>query len=406
MAVRTYIVTLACLATTASAQAAIAPSEVFSGPDELDVSIHGDLEGETISVESVQAGEKKTRVEIPQSLVDPSLSLPIDTQAKDIALVTKADLARLSDPGAEANAIDFVDLPDAIAETISGLTDSCTRIGVAEYCKARDRLVDMQPGLGNSSPALVQCSRAANAVHRAWQIDSRGWHATAEAQAWEDACLAPLEAPERSGTSSVDPGLLSTIGILSFHGEPFCSGLLTDTGLFVTAQHCYREGGLSVRQAGSNEIRTLSRVDTNSRPGIPNDWAVFRLTGGAPLVVQPTEFSEIGAHTVAYPVGLSLVAAWRNAPLVDITQTVRAPRDDMCKVLFEMEGCLHLACQTMQGFSGAPIFLGREAGADSPPKVVGLLSGGKLDGTCKGDTVARVTFAVPIKSVILPSQGE
>ena len=403
---RAVIATLVYLTTAATAQTAGEPSEATAEPKGLEIEILEEASVNAISVGIVEPDSTRTRIEVPQKLIDLSLSLPIASQIEDIVLVTKEDLARFEQPGADANVIDFVDLPDAMEDAIAGLTRSCERTGVASYCVARDRLVAIQPGLDNPSPKVVQCSEAANAAHRAWQADTEGWHSTTEAGAWEDACLAPLDAPSNAAGSSLDPAIMSAIGVLSFHEKPFCSGLFIADGLFVTAQHCYRSGGLSVRQAGSNEIRTLDRVDSNALPGVPNDWAVFRVTGGAPLVVQATEFSPPGDSTDVYPVGLSLVAASRNAPLADITQTIRAPRDNMCPILFEIEGCLHLACQTMPGFSGAPVFLGRAASEQGVPKVVGLLSGGSDGGSCKGPTVPRVTFAVPVSRIIVPTGGE
>lgn len=336
------------------------------------------------------------RVEIPKSLLDPSAKEAIEVQARQMFMISREEALRSLRMDEVLNVVDIGKLSDDLLDLAADFERRCT-LGVSSDCPVAESLRQIAPGL-RPGPDDTGCVNAANAVYRVWQDQPRTWHTTQEAATWETQCLSEVPQAEvgRAQASAADVSpLLSSIGILFIGTAPHCSGLLTSDGRFITARHCVGIGpydNLMVRQASTNAMRGVRRLDQNTAPGVPGDWAVFALLDAPFAGVRdyPVGIPKPGDR--AYPVGMSLVSLNRLAPLTDVAAVIRTPSDGRCRVVVPANDCLQLACQTMPGFSGSPIFATPSTGG--APVLVGLLSGGD-SGRCKGPLLPRATFAVP-----------
>lgn len=175
--------------------------------------------------------------------------------------------------------------------------------------------------------------------------------------------------------------LLSTIGLLEVGGKPRCAGLLKSPNLFITAKHCLKfvsSSGVKVSAvngsfAGSRAVR-LSTPQSNAL-GVPGDWVAFRLSE-----IGHTEFAKTNLTQLTEPKEVNIVAWYpfhkktlyskaTSSPL----KQLRFQRAGLCQAIESSSGCLQIVCQTIRGFSGAPIFSGRKG--DGSFDVVGFVSG-------------------------------
>lgn len=335
----------------------------------------------------------------PVTFLDPDDPRPLEEQARDMLDLDEEDLALLPPFDDVFNVVDPITLPTQLGELTTHYTNLCGGGVAPKYCAVARQLEAFSPGLGDTD-VIARCGAAANALSAAAVPGERYWYRRPEARAWENACLTSLGSQSPDGVP--DETLMTAVGILHLGETPRCSGLLTPDGRFVTAKHCV--GGppydfLRVRQAGTDEVRTLEHVRSAGGSGVSNDWAIFRIVEDPPLVVPEVEFGRFDPGDPGYPIGFSFVSADRLRPLARMADAVRTPRKDMCRVVFDLEDCLHLACQTMPGFSGSPIFA--RSGPERPATLIGILSGGD-DGNTKcggGRTIQRVTFAVPASRI-------
>jgi hypothetical protein len=86
---------------------------------------------------------------------------------------------------------------------------------------------------------------------------------------------------------------------------------------------------------------------------------------------QPSAVTLAGYFSDHASVGYSATAA---APVTEAQRGLRWPRQGFCVALEERLGCLHLGCETVKGFSGAPVFLNKQPMPDQPLEVVGFVS--------------------------------
>ena len=182
--------------------------------------------------------------------------------------------------------------------------------------------------------------------------------------------------------------LLDASTTLSGEGGPVCSALLLPGGMLLTARHCFvdehglaiqgldgrplldlgREGKLQLGNVARPEAATsvsLELVGTlgdrplgaATPPGTANDALLFRASG-APDVPEVTfataavgervwVFGPYSLSDRSRPAGQDGMSSWY--------QSLRWTRVGACRVLYADENCLKHTCQTIQGYSGAPI---------------------------------------------------
>ncbi len=178
-------------------------------------------------------------------------------------------------------------------------------------------------------------------------------------------------------------GLSSAIGIvLGSDSNPICAGLIATDGQFLTAHHCVehvQNAGHRIFQASSGSALNVTFVGGGGGTNNRRDWAVYSVDDPGSVSVRKVSYQQAAPFTEA-----TLIAAWphlddrRDRPehLVD---ALHFPRDNLCEVVAVRrgkEGTSHLACHTVIGMSGSPVFLA-DSDADTPA-FVGLIVGGNI----------------------------
>lgn len=266
--------------------------------------------------------------------------------------------------------------------------------------------------LGAAAIAAPNCDAAARAFRKVYVNADPS---DAVANAYDIACLGSFAArttdagtPVLASRPSIlidaetRDGLLTAVGLLEQAGRIICAGLIRPDRTFLTARHCIERNtmqGYTVRSASGHVHGTAVPVLAHApwtEIGIGSDWAILKLPETGAVPVAMTNLVPLSA-----PTEVTVVAAY---PYADKTRYVtptplperalRFPRDGMCQALVANNGCLQLVCQTVRGFSGAPIVSARRG--DGSYDVVGFVSGSDgLDTQCEGtEKVANSTFAV------------
>lgn len=175
------------------------------------------------------------------------------------------------------------------------------------------------------------------------------------------------------------------VGLLEVSGSPICGGLIHKRKKFITSAHCYyeyrsyyKEGNVKVRSiAGISEpwIITTPDIINSYSTKVKNDWIAFDLKIESIENIKETVFESIPRGAV------SLIGYFsghedseyllKDEPMWK--QGLRAPKNGTCNVLNSQSGCLHLACQTVPGFSGTPIFK-QELNSGNALSVIGFVS--------------------------------
>lgn len=215
---------------------------------------------------------------------------------------------------------------------------------------------------------------------------------------YDQACLAasvPREAlladPYPTLLTAAAPGqasALRSIGLLEADGKIFCGALLRNDRTIVTARHCFDGRGGAYLAAGAVTVRpidgrgaawtlatTIQKQGAGGGKLTKDDWAVVAIDttaaiGAADLPLaspaKPGAATVVGYFTghTATPPPPGGADGWQRG--------VRWPKPGLCQVIQIKPGCLQLACQTVEGFSGAPIF--SLAPGQSKPTVIGFVS--------------------------------
>lgn len=338
------------------------------------------------------------RFEISRILLDQESIVPLPEQAQRIQLIPPLEARRIFDFSDVLNVIDLVTLSSEVGALASRFQVKCDN-GVPEFCLPAQEISAAEPSL-RLREADAECAAAANSLYPVWRRNRNEWSKTGEAEAWESKCLAQIGATAIGQPDGADGGavsLMASIGVLFVGNTPACSGLLTPDGLFITARHCVGRppyDHLQVRQASTDAVRGLKRRDNNQAPGVAGDWAVFEVLGGALEGLQDFPMGKARSGDAVYPVGLSLPSVHRLAPFIEMSGAIRTPGDGLCRMIIEFSDCIQMSCQTMAGFSGAPVFLPSPQGGT--PSLIGFLSGGDSRNLrCEMDRISRATFAVP-----------
>lgn len=260
-----------------------------------------------------------------------------------------------------------------------------------------------------SSGSASECGKAGAVFRKAY---ATGTPSDDVARAYDLACLGsfstrlsevgtPVPSPRPPLLESAESaeGLLSAVGLLESGGAVRCAGLIRPDGKFYTVRHCLANAadGFTVRSVDGALLASglqPVRQSPSSQTGVAADWAVFELPPGSRAVVR-TNLVKLAA-----PAEVTLVAPYAHASATAYAQAdapglraLRFPRDGLCQALRASTGCLQLVCQTVRGFSGAPIFSAHRP--DGSYDVVGFVSGsGGEDQTCPGsENITNSTFA-------------
>jgi Trypsin-like peptidase domain len=202
----------------------------------------------------------------------------------------------------------------------------------------------------------------------------------------------------RGGSDSAVQGALGAVAILAVNGVPFCGGLLRRDRTIMTAGHCFHEarnafesGLVTARSADGRilpiKVLTLgSRMPTFASTKAADDWAVFRLGGSGTLEVPDTSLAEAtigGEVTLVGHFAHFKSVTYASPAQEDWAQGLRMPRQGFCQILDLPPNCVQVACQTVRGFSGTPVFQLQPAVSGTPLTVIGFVSSSNsLDAKC------------------------
>lgn len=292
--------------------------------------------------------------------------------------------------------------PQVIAATLdartAALSTGCTSSTLLA-CQQRDALYGAAADLRAGLFAADGCDAAAKAFAPYYRSANPP---EAISRDYDMACLGsiqirregagietPKTAPPILAAGLRDPanGIMAMIGILERDGNPICGSLIRPDRTVVTARHCY-DKNRSAFDAHSVTVRPASGLagpwsitGVKAKPAVDSDaaaddWIVLHAASARDFAVPASTFVPMplaGAVTV-----IGHFAHFKNVGYQDESAPVwkkglRFPRTGLCQSVQAVRGCLQIACQTVRGFSGAPIFL-PSAGSDGKPQVVGFIS--------------------------------
>jgi hypothetical protein len=283
--------------------------------------------------------------------------------------------------------------------------------GGCDKVKAFDASIDR---MGSAVSAYPLCHLAANAmaphyesgtppqdIARIYDRGCFGAFGVREGEFYPAATPPPLLRQPGSGEA-----LLASIGIVLRDGRPDCAGLLTRQRRFITAGHCAETISLNpvVIQASTGTAWKISDrqgpTDAAGGPakGTANDWAAYAVNAGEGYAVPAVRFADMKVSTSA-----TVIAAYPHLPepvqtAQALTGHMRYSRPGLCEAIDLRANCLALLCQTIRGFSGAPIF--RSETGDGVPEVLGFVSGSQNNNSgCQSFNIADVTLAVGAKQI-------
>jgi hypothetical protein len=192
---------------------------------------------------------------------------------------------------------------------------------------------------------------------------------------------------------------------------PFCTAVITGPDTIATARHCFKSGDL--REAlvnGRIEARPLLTPDSEGWVVMPPTDTVLDTLFRTSDIHEDSLQLKIHANLqglpvvkfeVAKPNSLAFVASYFGfhepptvpaAPPYPIKAGIRESKPGLCRIYESDDQCVRLFCQTIGGFSGAPIFSRAPRSATDPVIVYGLVSGGEgYDGKCGSDSGILLT---------------
>lgn len=258
------------------------------------------------------------------------------------------------------------------------------------------------------------CSGATAAFLRSYP----GPSAPDVAAAYDIACLGSVEprgqeAPFLRDGLPAELAALSSphgktpIALLEVAGKPFCGALLRNDRTLVTARHCIDDA----QAAWDAGLLTIRPIDGRGGPwkvapgilqpegavtaSVGDDWAVLRIE-----TTDAIEATPVSLKSALGPGPVSIVGYFKQHAAVgygpgqspaEWKRGLRWPRPGFCQIQEVRANCLRLLCQTVEGFSGAPIF-----DATTPtPTVVGFISrpASSSTGRCGSTQIASITLA-------------
>lgn len=292
----------------------------------------------------------------------------------------------------------------ALKEIRSSWYDRC-KAGLDYACIQAQGYATAISRLEAAAAASKPCDQAARDFRKGYDSGKPSVDIAVE---YDIACLASLS-PRKTKSSAIvpaawpavlagaatDTNLLGAIGLIEKDGKVLCAGLIRPDQTLITARHCLSGGSvasLSVRSALGQVVGTNVKVlqaPPTAETGVPADWAVLKLSPGS------TSVAKTNIVKLRSPAEVTLFAAYPYFEQIEYASAdafprtaLRFPRDGMCQAVLGYKGCLQLACQTVRGFSGAPLFSARNV--DGSYDVVGFVSGSEGE-----DTQCEATADIP-----------
>lgn len=279
----------------------------------------------------------------------------------------------------------------AIRDHVKILEERCDPILSAYSCKQKEAYSASANRLDQWSRHFSNCADAASAFRKDY---AEGSPSVQVAIAWDENCLASFEtrrsdlprSPDAPSAHETLAGanqarLISAVGILEADSKTRCSGLLKAPNYFITSKHCLRNADPEgFRVSASNgafmgrQARQIFRT-TPGDAGVPGDWVVLVVEGITEHPIAETKLVQLGEPRSAnvlgwYPYNES--TEYVNSSPSQLSR-LRYQHFGMCEAIQSSFGCLEIVCQTVRGFSGAPIFVGVDD--QGVFEVVGLISG-------------------------------
>ncbi len=262
-------------------------------------------------------------------------------------------------------------------------------------------------------------------------------------QRFDNACMASnLPWRREDGSFRADPepsafriggnrngaaGILDAVMLIELdeqgHRQHLCGGLLLSGNRVLTAQHCFlttyaqialNEGWAYVRQPGSgpNQRYRLLGSDAIARARVnpAQDYVVLRFEADVILPSPRVQFSAVTQPTRTLVYGYFgdfdadriLAGSEASAGVSDIptwTQGMRWAKPGLCHVMEAFNGCVRTLCQTVSGYSGAPIF-GERSSPGEPLVVYGVISQADHHNTQCGNVDSLTTLAASASDVV------
>jgi hypothetical protein len=122
--------------------------------------------------------------------------------------------------------------------------------------------------------------------------------------------------------------------------------------------------------------RPVSRPESNSL-AVRDDWIVLQIDTTEPIGAAETVLERepsLGPVSLAGHYAHFNYASYAQAGAPEWRRGLRFPRPDLCQTIKVVGDCLQLACETVRGFSGTPVFRAAPAASGSAIPVVGFIS--------------------------------
>lgn len=171
----------------------------------------------------------------------------------------------------------------------------------------------------------------------------------------------------------------------------------------------FAQGTVTVRAASGGRAPWKLAAEPVSQPeghsdAVKDDWVVLRVVTTDAILARETVLQRLAKLDE-----VTLLGHYAYFPEVDYApgtpqenwrRGLRYPKAGLCQAIKVIGYCLQVACQTVRGFSGAPIFVKSADGSNDPLQVVGFVSQPDQDaGQCNGFELYGSSYAVSADAV-------